>query len=81
MNQWSPKRLDSLEAIQERIEFFQKRGLIELQYEQEIGYIWNIVNHIKEIEQSDDNIRKQYENKMRHLLRRRTKKATKENYF
>ena len=81
MNQWSPKRLDSLEAIQERIEFFEKRGLIELQYEQEIGYIWNIVNHIKEIEQSDDNIRKQYENKMRHLLRRELKKQRKKITF
>ena len=77
MSQWNPKRLDSMEAIQERIKFFREKGLEELQHEQEKSYIWNIVNHIKEIEQSDDNIRKQYENKMRRLLRMELKKQRK----
>ena len=70
MNQWTPKRLDSLEAYRERIRFFRDRGLTELQHEQEIGYIWNIVNHIKEIERADDSIRSRYEKKMRVLLRK-----------
>lgn len=70
MNQWNPKRLDSIEAIQERIHFFEERGLIELKDEQEEALLWNIVNHLEEIEKCNNKSYKKHEQNLRRILRR-----------
>ena len=81
MNQWSPKRLDSMDAIKERIEYFKKLGLTDLQHEQEKGYIWNIVNHLKEIEKCDNSLYRQYEITLKRELRKELRRQHKQISF
>lgn len=69
MANWNPKRLDSLDAIKERMKYFAANGYNDLVEEHHKTYVWNLVNHIKAIKATGNSKYLKYLIRLRHELR------------